>query len=204
MPLAAALLLAALPLAPAGASPSATVERAVAASRAPAPVPVVLRIGRGRALLAEGDGPVRLATSAAGALELAEPVFLELGVGARAEVRWPGRASLRLEGPAVVSWAPAPLDPSETGGPVRCEVVQLGSAEVEVRRGGLALGFERDRWDLAVGRGALHLAGQPDGALELRHHGGKDVRVRTRVLRPPGTWPAVVRAGARVRLPAAP
>jgi len=144
------------------------------------------------------DGAVRRLVPASGRVGAGGGAYLELGVGSEVEVSWPGRASLRVRGPASLDWSEAdPLRPA-------LRIASLGSLELEVRRGGPTLDLPGG-WRLEAAGGALGVV-ETGAALELSHHGGAALRVRSWLAGPTGAGSAGnaggwVLPGARVRLP---
>ncbi|QDU67282.1 hypothetical protein [Engelhardtia mirabilis] len=117
--------------------------------------------------------------------------YLELGVESVVELAWSGSASLRLTGPAGVF-----VDP--VSGPLGGRAVgfrRLASAEIEVRRGALAVSLPRGQRLLPHGS-SFRLEGHPGGLVDLFHRAGDplelDVGARY-------TFPLPV--GTRRRLP---
>ena len=190
-----ALLLAALAGAPA-ASPAPPVRPSLP-SFDPAPWaaqgPARVSVSRGRAMLVRGED-VRILVRDSEPVSVAGSAYVELGSRARAEIAFPGRGSLRVEGPAALEWSPAGR--GET--PV-VELERFERLEVEVRGERFRLELPQ-AWAFDVRRAALALESLPSGALVVHHHGGDGVRVLSRVPRPQQDWPRKIEAGRRVRL----
>jgi hypothetical protein len=144
------------------------------------------RVTSGRAELVLGRELLAF-TPATGPRALAGPAFVELGARGVLELRWSGLASATVSGPAALEVG--------TGEPARLQLVRLAAAEIEARRGTLALelaGGVR----LTVERCALGVRALPDGAIELLHRGGAALRV----LRPGARRELWLRPGERLRL----
>jgi hypothetical protein len=128
--------------------------------------PARIDLERGRALLVDGVG-VSALKSHAGPYLVAGNGHLELAPGARAVLRWPGRASLELDGPTSVSWR----SPDE-GGPFHWTFTALHSADLEIRGQGARIDLP-DAWRVHLGRGAYSIYGLPGGGVELEHRAGE-------------------------------
>ena len=206
-----------------------------------------VRVLRGNAnyVLPQG-GSVKRLRPADEALRADSGIYLEFGISTKVELVWTGVGSIRLEGPASLSWKTGlmdlrskdsklslfldskkksgtqrPSDKTETilsrfeahkrnlitnrppiSQPVSVVFGAFRIVELEAHGPGFQLLFDREGWKLEVSSGALRLVSRKDEQLEVNHHGGLPVRVRTNQLRPPGTWPVRIRSGSRVRLPA--
>lgn len=154
---------------------------ALALAPAPAPAPpeqrppvsteAVVRLVAGRATLVQGDEVDHLAR--VGRSWVARGAsYLELGPGGEVEIAWNGLASLRVTGPAALEWERKPY----RGPHVR--VLRLKRLEVETRRGGLRLDLGQG-WTLELERAALHAAHRFGGGIDVIHHGGTPIRVRS-------------------------
>lgn len=151
------------------------------------------RLLRGRGLLARGGEVVTLGAEAP-AVDGEGPATLVLGSLARGEVAWRSLASLRLEGPAELEWGA-----EERSGDLLLTLGKAARLDVEARRRTLHLELTQG-WSLGLSAAAVQLEEQPHGGWIVRHHGGRDVRVRSRVPREDQDWPRVLRAGDEVRL----
>jgi len=165
------------------------------AAEARAEVAVAARVSvlRGRAMLVRGED-VRILVRDSEPATVPGSAHLELGSRAQVEIAWPGRGSLRVEGPATLEWsAPARGERSVV------ELERFERMEIEVRSASLL--FELPQaWAFDVRRAALAVESLPSGALVVRHHGGEDVRVLSRVPREDDRWPRRIAAGERARL----
>ncbi len=124
---------------------------------------------------------------------------LEVPPGARASVRWPGRASVGLEGPAGISFGPG-----AEAGTLRWTLRGGGAFELEVRRGGVSSELAPG-WNAALGVGAWRLVGLPDGSARLLHRAGAPLHLDWTGRRGEVVPPIELRAGDELRLgPSAP
>lgn len=127
-----------------------------------------LDLERGRALLVDGGGVTRLRHSD-GTHVVHGQAHLELAPGARALVRWPGRASVALRGPASFAWG------GGNAGGFRWTFTALQHAEVEIRTREARIELP-DAWRLELARGAYSLEALPGGGSRLEHHAGRPAR----------------------------
>lgn len=161
---------------------------AAAASESAARVEVL----EGRALLA-GTGVVERLKAGGGACRIDGPAHLELPAGSRVRVTWNGRASVLLEGRSVLAWSPPRADAAP-----RWDLVEVGTAHLELRRGPLDLGLAGG-WQGRLFSGACVVSGTAAG-FELEHQAGLPLDLWPP---PQGGGPAApftMLAGARVRL----
>lgn len=165
---------------------------AVPASDASAPA-YRARLLQGRGLLARGGEVVTLGPEAP-AVAGEGPATLVLSSLARGEVAWRSLASLRLEGPAQLEWGA-----DERSGDLRLTLGGAARLDVEARRRALHLELTQG-WSLEVSEAALQLEQEPHGGWVVRHHGGRAVRVRSRVPREGQDWPRALRAGDEAHL----
>ena len=156
--------------------------------------PAVVRVLSGRMSLVQGE-TIRTRTKGSAPLRVEGGAYLECGPASEVEISWRGRCSLRIRGSAALEWEAAPGDPATP----HLRVVRSTRLDVEVRRGGMELDLPHG-WTMEVERAVLGLRELPDGTLEIRHHGGRSVRVRSRVPRPAEDWPRRIAGGERARL----
>lgn len=187
----AALALAALAAPAAPVTPAAPAVPAALAGDPDERPAARVAVDSGRATLYEGEAQRALVPSER-PHRVAGAGRLVLGPGARAELSWPRRASLRLAGPVEIAWGADGADALEA------RVDAGGTVQWEVRAGRARM--ELADFALDAGVGVVALRGKPGGAVDAVHHGGEAVRIRSLVARPPATWPARLRAGGRVRL----
>jgi hypothetical protein len=147
-----------------------------------------VRVTGGRAELVLGREPLALTPSAC-PRALAAPAYVELGARSTLELRWSGLASAAISGPAALEVGP--------GERPRLQLLRLARAEIEVRRGTLALELPGGGL-LALAHCALGLRALSDGRIELQHRGGAPVRI----LRPGARRELWLRPGERLRLAA--
>jgi hypothetical protein len=152
-----------------------------------------LRVEAGRATLVQGEQIVIL-TRGAAARSVRGQATLEIGAGGEVELSFPGSASLWLEGPALLEW-----DWSERASErPHVWLERLRALELEVRRGELLLDLPHG-FLAHVGRAALRVEESAGEVLVLRHHGGDEIAIASRVPRPAG-WPRRLIAGEIARL----
>jgi hypothetical protein len=114
----------------------------------------------------------------------AEGGHLEIRAGSRAVVRWPGRASLSIEGPAAVEWR-AGQDPERAeaatralpGGGLDIHLHDLRRAAFEGRRGEHRLFLGRD-WVVPVDGQALRVEQCSTEAVRVEHQAGAPLALR--------------------------
>ena len=160
------------------------------------PAPAVVRVLSGRATLVHGE-EVEVLSRRSRSRRIEGAVYAECGPDAELDIAWRGLSSLRAEGTTAVEWEIAPATPDD---PAVC-LVRLATLDVEVRRGTMTIELP-GAWVLAVERSAVQLR-ECGGRLEILHHGGQAVRVRSLVPRPGEEWPREVVSGERVYLPVA-
>ncbi len=136
-----------------------------------------------------------------GSRTFAQPVYIELGVASSLELRFEGLSSLRLEGPAAFEWRPASKAIEAN---MEWVVHRARKMDAELRRGQVRMSFEEQAWRLDLGKGAYHFDCLPSKEIQVVHHGGQAIRVRTTVVRKPGTWPARILPTSGLRLPGPP
>lgn len=158
------------------------------------PRAVELRVERGRAVCAGADSS-RVIMASSGLVELTGRTHLELGGGAEVQVVFPGRASLRVLGPASLEWGATP--PVGSREPLTWNFFRGAEINLEVRRHGVELELPND-WQLRLEGGALRLASTIDGAFVLTNDAGP-VATAT-YLGGDARPPVDVRAGASSRL----
>lgn len=163
-----------------------------------AQVPPRLRVDAGQALALGPDG-VRRVFAGEGEAELADVHGLEVPPGSRASLRWPGRASVGLEGPAGLSFAG-----TGEAGPTRWSLWGRGAFELEVRRGRVRTELAPG-WSAVLEGGAWRLVGLPDGSARIAHRAGAPLLLVWGGPRGALLPPVELRAGDELRLgPAAP
>jgi len=142
----------------------------MAAAPAP-PSDAQLRVDSGRVVVFSLASATELCslTRASGPRALAGGVFVQASARSDLELRWPGKASVRLAGPAAFAL--------ETAG--RLELERFQNAELEVRRAGLQLALGNDI-ELTLASGALQVTSLPDGGVALLHRGGQPVEIGVR------------------------
>ena len=153
-----------------------------------------LRVLHGRARLAQGQ-EVRTLSASDEPYRGRGEAALGLGSEGLAELSWRSRASLRLTGPAELEWSTL-----DGAGDLQILVGAAGTLDLEARRGGVRLELSQG-WRLEVGEAALQISQEPQGGWSVRHHGGRAVRVRSRIPREKNDWPRLLRSGERLRLP---
>jgi len=162
------------------------------------PAAAVVRVLRGRLTVIQGE-EIRVHTPGGSAFTLEGPAYAECGPGADVQVMWRGLSSLRLRGSGALEWEVPAATPEEP----TVRIARLTTVDVEVRRG--VLHFELpEGWAMKPEAAALVLQARPAGALEVHHHGGRPVRILSRVPRPDVDWPRRLESGARALLPALP
>ncbi len=170
----------------------------------PPPPPVVrtleveLRVRSGRATVVQGD-EIRVHTKSDRPVLLEGPAYLECGPGADVQVTWRGLSSLHVRGTAALEWdvdAKTPREPT-------VRIARFTSLDVEVRRGTVHLELP-EGWALKPQAAALRMQQRPDEEIELRHHGGRPMRIISRVPRPGADWPRRLASGGRAVLPPLP
>jgi len=144
--------------------------------------------------LVEGE-TIHTRTKGSAPLRVEGGAYLECGPTAEVEIAWRGRGSLRITGSASLEWEGSPEDPDAP----LVRVVSFTGLDVEVRRGGMELDLPHG-WNVELERAVLGLRELPDATLEIRHHGGRSVRVRSRVPRPAEDWPRRIAGGEHARL----
>lgn len=151
---------------------------------------VSVRVTRGRgALMREGEVEV---LTRGRAVTVDGPAAFELGPGGEAELVWPSLSSLRVTGATGLSF----------GGAARSvEIEFLQTIEVEVRRDTFSLELP-GAWSLEARRSAFGLAERGAG-VEVCHHGGSSLRVRSRIPRRRDDWPRWIGPGKPAVLPRA-
>ena len=161
------------------------------------PSPARLRVRRGWVSLVAGTRPERLGAHNR-ARFLAGSAFLSLASDSVAELRWAGRGSLRITGPAEVEWDA----PRRAGDPLRVRFLSWRSIEAESRRGaGLEIVLQSEAWCVSGAAGAWQLTRGLGGRSLLRHHGGLPVQVEALA---PGKGRGALRqveSGGRLALP---
>lgn len=136
-----------------------------------------------------------------GSRSFEQPVYMELGVASSLELRFEGFSSLRLEGPAAFEWRPVS---KKNAADMEWVVHRARKIDAELRRGQVRMIFEEQAWSLDLSKGAYHFDCLPSKEIEVVHHGGQAIRVRTTVVRKPGTWPARIQPTSGLRLPGPP
>lgn len=147
----------------------------------------------GRALLA-GAGAVAHLEAGGPQRSVDGPAHLELPAGSRARVTWSGRASLVLEGRNVLAW-----QPGGDGAPPGWDLIEVGTAHLELRRGPLDLNLT-GAWRARLFSGACSLRGLAGDGVELDHQAGLPFDLWPPERDGAPSAPFTVLAGARVRL----
>lgn len=161
-------------------------------------VPSRLRVVMGRVSL-ENAGAREAVSRSDGQRVVRGAAALEVGTGARVELRWDRVMSLNIQGPAELSWRPSDVE----GGAPSLRIESARRLEWEVRSGDPTVELSQG-WRIVAERGAYWMGSAADGGVDLGNHGGADLKIRTLVQRTPGTWPSRLTPGQRVRLCAAP
>lgn len=144
----------------------------------------LIRVESGAARLAEGR-TVRVLDRRSEAVALAADAgWVETGACTEVTLAWRGQAGARIDGPSSFQVERRPA----------LTLVRFQVAEIEVRRGTLALGFD-GVGTLEVGPGALQARSLPGGVLELLNRGGTALELAR-----PGRAPLAIPAWQRVRL----
>lgn len=166
----------------------------LAAAGTPATEPSAwLELSSGRARLRHGGETLELGSGRA--LESRAGGTLVVDVGARVTVAFPERASLAIQGPAELTFAP----PARAGANLRVDVLRARELNVETRRGAtqltLACGFQ-----VEAGAGMFRCADRVGGGAELANQGGAALRIASLVQRASGSWPSRVAVGEIAKL----
>lgn len=156
----------------------------LAPSEAPASARASVLVEEGRAWLVGRSEPAMGLREGQRVSAPAEGGHLEVRAGSRAVVRWPGRASLTLEGPAAVEWRPgrAAAD-ANTGVPalptsgLDLHLHDLRRAAFEGRRGEHRLFLGRD-WVLPIQGQAVRVEQCSPEAVRVEHQAGPPLAMR--------------------------
>lgn len=157
----------------------------------PADERIRVAVHAGRATL-HGAGTQRSLRRAHGEVPASAEGRLVVAVASEVSLRWSGGMSLRVEGPAELSWGG-----DEASG--TCRVASARRLEWEARDEGRGLALGGD-WNLSLSAGAARLESVGRGSWLAYVHAGGPLRVGTAVRRRSGTWPAVVHPGRTARL----
>ncbi len=151
-----------------------------------------IELERGRAMVVDAEGVTPLGRHD-GPLRLEGSGQFELAPGSRAQLAFPNRGSLALEGPASLHW-----QAGTAGEELHLVFGVFESAEVEVRRGTWRVDLGGN-WRLEASRGALSLANLAGGGARITHQGGRRARVWW-IAGPSAQVPEWIAAGMSVRL----
>ncbi len=145
---------------------------------APASTPAQVVLMGGRAELVPGSGRP-LALQANRPQLVHDWGYLEVAAASQVRLSWAGIGGVVFEGPAIVEWG-SHL-PGWSG--VNLAFHELaGGAQVELRQGGLDLDLP-GAWSLEASRGAFFVRERSSGDIELDHHGGEPITVRSLIPR---------------------
>lgn len=151
-----------------------------------------IELRSGRASAHCGAQPTELRVGRAFAAPRAGRV--ELALGARALLSFPGQASLELVGPLALGWRSDAL-----AGPRLSLESGSGELQLEVRSAALRVELPQG-FLLTAERGSASLDLLPAGAARLEHVGGQPLRLASLRERPAGSWRSRLTPGECVQL----
>lgn len=129
-----------------------------------------LSSGRGTLVSADGVSHMKEGDSL---VELPPSGHMEVAAASTMELRWMGRGSIELLGASAFEWSGSAFGQDE-GDLFR--MIQVSSADIEVRRGPLRLGLP-GQVVLTIERGALEIESNPSGKYSVRLFGGESLRL---------------------------
>ena len=132
----------------------------------------LVSLSSGRGTLVSADGVIQM-KEADSLKELPPHGHMEVAAASEMELRWIGRGSIELIGASAFEWSGSAFGQDEND---LLRIIQVSSADIEVRRGPLRLGLP-GQVVLTVERGALEIEANPSGKYSIRLFGGENLRL---------------------------